>query len=72
MRKEDVLHRVNEERNIQQNNEEKANSVDHILHRNCHQKHVTEGEVQERIEVTGRRGRRHMQLLGDRKEERIL
>jgi hypothetical protein len=33
-------------------------------------KHVIEGKIEERIEVTGRRGRRHQQLLDDLKEKR--
>jgi hypothetical protein len=33
-------------------------------------KHVTEGQIEERIEVTGRRGRRRKQLLDDLKEKR--
>jgi hypothetical protein len=33
-------------------------------------KHVIEGELEENIEVTGRRGRRSKQLLGDLKETR--
>jgi hypothetical protein len=36
------------------------------MHRNCLLKHVIEG----RIEMTGRRGRRSMQLLDDLKEKR--
>jgi len=45
--------------------------IGHILCRNCLLKHVTEGEIQGRIEATGRRGRRRKQLLVDL-EERIL
>jgi len=33
-------------------------------------KHVIEGKIEGRIEVTGRRGRRHKQLLNDLKEAR--
>jgi type VI protein secretion system component VasF len=36
------------------------------LHRNCHLKHVTEGKIEE----TGGRERRRMQLLNDLKETR--
>jgi len=32
--------------------ERKANWIGHILHRNCLLKHITEGKIQERIEVT--------------------
>jgi len=38
--------------------------------RNGRLKHVTEGKIEGRIEATGRRGRRHKQLLDDLKEER--
>jgi hypothetical protein len=34
-------------------------------------KHVTGGKMEVRIEVTGRRGRRHKQLLDDSLTERI-
>jgi hypothetical protein len=43
-----------------------ANWIGYILRRNCHLKHVIEGN----IEVTGRRGRRRKQLLDDFKETR--
>jgi hypothetical protein len=39
------------------------------LRRNCLLKHVIEGNIEGRIEVTGRRGRRRKQLL-DLKEKR--
>jgi len=39
------------------------------LHRNCLLKHVTEGKVEGRIGVTGRRGRRHKVPLDDLKEK---
>ena len=38
--------------------------------RNCLLKHVTDANIEGRIEETGRRGRRHKQLLDDLKEER--
>jgi hypothetical protein len=34
------------------------NCIGHISRRNCLLKHVIEGKIEERIEVTGRRGRR--------------
>jgi hypothetical protein len=40
------------------------------LRRNCLLKHVIEGEIEGRIEVTGRRGRRSKQLLDDLMEKR--
>ena len=51
----------------------KANRIVHILHRNCLVKHVTEGDIEEGIEVMGRRERRCKQLLNDlKKKERVL
>jgi len=41
-----------------------------MLLRNCLLKHVIEGKIEEKIEVTGRRGRRCKQLLVDLKEKR--
>jgi len=49
-RKEDIVHT---------RNGRKANWIGHILRRDWILKHVSEGG----IEVTGRRGRRHKQLL---------
>jgi len=40
----------------------------HILRTNCLLKYVTEGKIEERIEVTGRRGKRCGQLLDDLKK----
>jgi hypothetical protein len=47
-----------------------ANWIGHILCRNCLLKHVIEGKLERRIEMTGRRGRRRKQLLYDLKEKR--
>ena len=44
--------------------------IDHIFRRNYLIKHVTEGKIERRIEVAGRRGRRPKQLLDDLKEKR--
>ena len=66
VRNEEVLHRVKEERNILYTvKRRKANWIGHILCRNCLLEHVMEGKVEERMEVTGRRGRRCKQLLDD-------
>jgi hypothetical protein len=66
VRNEEVLHRVKEERNILLTiKRRKANWIGHILHRNCILRHVTEGKVEGRIEITGRRGRMRKQLLDD-------
>jgi hypothetical protein len=48
----------------------KVNCIGHILCRNCLLIHVTEGRVEGRVEVTGRRGRKRKQLLDDIKEMR--
>jgi hypothetical protein len=40
------------------------------LHRNCFLKHVIEGKIEGRLEVTRRPGGRHKQLLDDFKEKR--
>jgi hypothetical protein len=42
-----------------------ANLIGHVLRRNFLLKHVIEGKIKGRIEVTGGRGRRHKQLLDD-------
>jgi hypothetical protein len=67
VRNEKVLLRVKEQRNILKR---KTNWIGHILRRNCPQQRVTEGKIQGRIEVTGRRGRRRKKLLYDLKERR--
>jgi len=61
-RKENVLHRVKEERNIIRTiRRKKANWFGYILRRNCLLKHVIEGKIVGR----GRPGRRRKQLLDD-------
>jgi hypothetical protein len=71
MRNEEVLHRVKEERNVLRTmKRRKAYWIGHILRRNCLLKHVIEGKLERRIEVTVRRGRRRKQLLADLKEKR--
>jgi hypothetical protein len=68
VRKEE-LYRAKEEKNIQQTIERgKAKWSGQILHRNFLLKHVIEGKVEERIEVTGRRERKRKQLLDNFKE----
>jgi hypothetical protein len=42
-----------------------ANLIGHILRRNCLLKHVIEGKIEGRTEMTGRRERRRKQLLDD-------
>jgi hypothetical protein len=70
VRNEEVLHKVKEERNILLTiKRRKTNWIGHILRRNCLLKHVIEGKLEGRIEMTGRRGRRRKQLLYDLKEK---
>ena len=71
MRNEEVIERVKEERRniLQKMKRRKANWIGHILRRNCLLKHVIEGKIDGRIEVTGRRGRRHKQLIMKSKGE---
>ena len=72
MRNEEVLIRVNEQRNIlHEISKRKANWIGHILRRNCLLKRVIEGKIKGGIVATGRRGRRRKKLLDDLKE-RIL
>ena len=67
----EVLHRVNEERNILHIiKRKKDNCIGHTLRRNCHLKLVIEGKIVGRIKVTERRGRRCKQLLDNLKEIR--
>jgi hypothetical protein len=55
VRNEEVLRRVKEERNILHAvKRRKTNWIGHILRRNCLLKHVIEGKIEGRIEVTGR------------------
>jgi hypothetical protein len=69
VRNKEVLQIVKEERNVLHTaNKRKGNWIGHILCRNCLLKHVIEGKIEEKIEVTGRRGRRHKQLLDDLKD----
>jgi hypothetical protein len=71
VRNEEVLHRVKEEGNIVHTiKRRKANWIGYILRRNCLLKHVIEGKLEGRIEMTGRRGRRRKQLLNDLKEKK--
>jgi hypothetical protein len=50
----------------------KATWIGHILCRNCLPKYVTEGKTEGGTEVTGRRGKRHKELLDDLKETSTL
>jgi len=71
VRNEEVLLRVNEERNIlHEIIKRKANWIGHILRRNCLLKQVIEGKIKGEIEVTRRHGRRRKKLLDDLKDRR--
>jgi hypothetical protein len=71
VRNVEILRRVREERNILHKiKRRKANWIGHILRRNCLLKHMIEGKLEGRIEMTETRGRRRKQLLDDLKEKR--
>ena len=71
VRNEEVLLRVNEQRNIlREIRKRKANWVGHILRRNCLLKQVIEGKIKGEMDVTRRRGRRRKELLDDLKDRR--
>ena len=71
MRNEDVLLRVNEQRNIlHEVRKRKVNWIGHILLRNCLLKQIIEGKIKREMEVTRRRGRRRKKLLDDLKDRR--
>ena len=68
---EEVLLRVNEQRNIlREIRKRKANWIGHILRRNCLLKQVIEGQIKGEMDVTRRRGRRRKKLLDDLKDRR--
>ena len=71
MRNEEVLLRVNDQRNIlHEIRKRKANWIGHIFPRNCLLQQVIEGKIKGQIEVTRRRGRRRKKLLDDLKDRR--
>ena len=49
----------------------KSNWIGYILRRNGLVKHVIEGKMKGRIEMTGRQGKTHKQLLNDPKETNV-
>ena len=66
MRNEEVLLRVNEQKNIlHEIIKRNFNWIGHILRRNCLLQQVIEGKIKGQIEVTRRRGRRRKKLLDD-------
>ena len=69
VRNEELLLRVKEQGNILlEISKWKANWIGHISRRNCLLQQVIKGKVKERLEVTGRRGRRRRKVLDDIKE----
>ena len=71
VRNEEVLHMLKEERStLHAVKRREGNRVGHILCRNCLLKHIIEGKIEGRIEVTGRRERRHKQVVEDLRETR--
>ena len=67
VRNEEVLLRVNEQRNIlHEIRKRRANWIGHTLRRNCLLKQVIDGKIKGEMEVT----RRHKKLLDDRKDKR--
>ena len=71
VRNEEVLLRVNEQRNIlHEIRKRKANWIGYILRRNCLLQQVIEGKIKGQIEVTRRRRRRRKKLLDDLKFRR--
>jgi hypothetical protein len=71
VRNEEVLLRVNEQKNIlHEIRKRKAKEIGHILRRNCLVKQVIEGKIKGRIDVARRQGRRNKKLLDDLKDRR--
>jgi len=69
VRNEEVLQRVNEQRNIlHEIRKRKANWIGHMLRRNCLLQQIIEGKIKGHIEVTRRRGRRRKKLLDNLKD----
>ena len=71
LRNEDVLLRVNDQRNIvHEIRKREINWIGHILRRNCLLKQVIEGKIKGEMEATRRRGRRRTKVLDDLKDRR--
>ena len=71
VRNEEVLLRVNEQRNIlHEIRKRKANWIGHILRRNYLLKQVIEWKIKGEMEVARRRARRRKKLLDDLKDRR--
>jgi len=64
--KNEVLRVVKEERNILHTiKQRKGNWTGYNLRGDCLLKHVAEGKIEGRVEVTGRQGRRRKQVLNN-------
>jgi hypothetical protein len=73
VRNEEILHSVKEERNILHKLKiRKVKLIGHMLRRNCLLKHVIEGKLEDRSEMTGSRGRKYKYLLDDVKEKKKI
>ena len=71
VRNEEVLLRVNEQRNIlREIRKRKAEWIGHILRRIFLLQQVIEGKIKRKMEVLRRRGRRRKELLDDLKDRR--
>jgi len=71
VRNEDVLLRVNEQRNVlHEIRKRKANWIGHILRRTCLLQRIIKEKIKGGLEVTGREERRRRKLLDDLKERR--
>ena len=71
VRNEEVLLRVNEQRNIlHEIRKRKVNWIGHILRRNCLLKQIIEGKIKGEMEVPRRRGRKRKKLLDNLKDRR--
>ena len=71
MRNEEVLLRLNEQRNIlREIRKRTANWIGHILRRNCLLKQVIEGKIKGEMQVARIRGRRRKKLLDELKDRR--
>jgi hypothetical protein len=65
----EVIHRIKEERNILHTIKRKAGWIGHIFRRNCFLKHVIEGKIGKK-RSDGNTRKNSKQLLDDLKEER--
>jgi len=71
VRNEEVLPRVNEQRDIlHEIGKWNSNWIGHILCRNCLLQRVIEGKIKGEMEVARKQRRRHRKLLDDLKDRR--